>query len=170
MITDDDDSGWYSNRRVAVRQACGGLARACTTGLMLAMAVQLAAAQDPAPEGMDLATAASRRFPQPVASASLIGRTVLQPVESKTVLGRVKQVVRAHDGQVQLVMAFGGWLGVGARAIAVPVDAMALLGKDLEILDFTPKQLSAFPTFDASESDPIASDATIRIGLARPSH
>ena len=119
---------------------------------------------------MDLATAALRRFPQPVPAGTLIGQTVLQPVESKTVLGRVERVVRSRDGQVQLVVAYGGWLGMGARPIAVPLDAMALLGRDVEILDFTPKELSRFPAYDASLSDPVASNVTIRIGLARPSH
>ena len=144
--------------------------RAGVAAVVLAVTMQTALAQDPAPPGMDLATAASRRFPQPVPAGSLVGRTVLQPVESKTVLGWVEQVVRAHGGQVQLVLAYGGWFGIGARTIAVPVDAMALLGRDIEILDFTPKQLSGFPAYDRSSTDPVAPDETIRVGLARPSH
>ena len=47
-------------------------------------------------------------------------------------------------------MDFGGFLGFGTRPIAVPVDAMVLLGQDMEIVAFTPKQLRQFPTFSPS--------------------
>ena len=167
---DDDEASGRDGSHLAFWRACGCLAQAFAAALALAVTMATSSAQDPAPHGMDLATAASRRFPQPISAGSLIGRTVLQPVESKTVLGRVEQVVRAQDGQVQLVVAYGGWLGVGARPIAVPADAMALLGRDLEILDFTPKQLDGFPAYDASASDLVPSSVTIHIGLARPSH
>ena len=127
-------------------------------------------AQQPAPPGMSLATAAARRFPQPVRVGDLIDHTVLQPLESRPVLGHVGQVVRSGDGVVEVVVDYGGLFGIGARPIAVPVDAMALLGTDLEIVDFTPKQLRGFPTYDTAEATPIATDDTIRVGLARPSH
>ena len=129
-----------------------------------------ASAQNPAPPGMSIPTAAARRFPQLVRVGNLIGQTVLQPVENQDVLGNVKQVVRSRDGVVQIVVAYGGWFGIGARSIAVPVDAMALLGRDLEILDFTPEQLAKFPTFDGAGTVAVAIDDTIRVGLARPSH
>jgi len=129
-----------------------------------------ASAQQPAPPGMSLATAAAKRFPQPVRVADLIGRTVLQPLESQPVLGRVRQVVRTTDGVVEIVIDYGARLGVGGRLIAVPVDAMTLLGAEMEVVDFTPKQLSDFPPFDGAQSTSITPDNSIRVGLARPSH
>ncbi len=117
-----------------------------------------------------LAAQAARRFPQPVRAGDLIGRTVLRPAESQPVLGHVAQIVRSGDGAVLVVVAYGGLFGIGARPIAVPVDAVALLGVDLEIVDFTPAQLRGFPTFGAAGSIPLAPDDTIRVGLAKPSH
>ncbi len=144
------------------------LYRAILAVLILGGGVALA--QQPAPSGMSLAEAASRRFPQPVRVGDLIHRTVLRPVESQPVLGHVTQVVRRGDGVVEIVIDYGGLFGIGARPIAVPVEAMALLGRDMEILDFTPKQLNHFPAYDGVGATPIAPNDIIRVGLARPSH
>lgn len=124
----------------------------------------------PPPAGMSLATSAAMRFPQPVRVGELLGRDVLQPVERQTVLGRVRAVVRDADGTIQVVMEFGGFLGFGARPIAVPIDGMVLLGADMEVVAFTPDQLRAFPTFTPEGSIPLSDDAVVRVGLAKPSH
>ena len=119
---------------------------------------------------MGLAAAAAKRFPQPVRVGDLIGRTVLRPLESQPVLGHVTQVVRLPDGSVDVVLAYGGLFGVGGRLIAVPADAMALLGDEMEVVEFMPKQLDAFATFDGSDAVALQPQESIRVGLARPSH
>lgn len=124
----------------------------------------------PPPPGMTLAGSAAMRFPQPVRVGDLVGRDVLRPVESQDVLGHVRQVIRDSSGQIMVVIDFGGFLGFGSRPIAVPVDAMALLGEDVEVVAFTPQQLRQFPTFSASGTVPVPDDATIKVGLAKPSH
>jgi hypothetical protein len=124
----------------------------------------------PPPPGMSLANSAAMRFPQPVRVGDLPGRDVLQPVESQNVLGRVQDVVRLHDGTVAIVMTIGGVFGFGARPIAVPVDAMVLLGPDMEMVALTPRQLLGFLTFLPAGSESIPADATIKVGLAKPSH
>lgn len=110
------------------------------------------------------------RFPQPVRVGDLIGREVLRPVESQDVLGRVRRVVRDATGQIMVVVDFGGFLGFWSRPIAVPVDAMVLLGRDMEIVAFTPKQLQQFPTFSLSDTTDVPNDTIIKVGLAKPSH
>lgn len=110
------------------------------------------------------------RFPQPVRVGDLIGREVLRPVESQDVLGRVRRLVRDRNGETLVVVNFGGFLGFGSRPIAVPVDAMVLLGQDMEIVAFTPKQLRHFPTFSSEGTTDIADNSTIKVGLAKPSH
>ena len=110
------------------------------------------------------------RFPQPVRVGDLIGREVLRPVESQDVLGRVRRVVRDGNGQIMVVVDFGGFLGFDSRPIAVPVDAMVLVGQDMEIVAFTPKQLRQFPTFSRVGTTDVADDALIKVGLAKPSH
>jgi hypothetical protein len=124
----------------------------------------------PPPPGMSLAESTAMRFPQPVRVGDLIGRDVLRPVESQQVLGKVRRLVRDRDGHIMVVVDFGGFLGFGSRPIAVPVNAMVLLGKDTEIVAFTPEQLRQFPTFSASGTTDIANDTIIRMGLAKPSH
>ena len=113
---------------------------------------------------------AADRFPQPVVVGSLLRRTVLQPEESKPVLGHVADIVRAKDGSLDAVVNYGGFLGFYTRPIAVPVDAMALLGEYMEILDFTPEQLKGFPTFDPVGTTPVPRSETIRVALAKPAH
>ena len=85
-------------------------------------------------------------------------------------LGHVLSVIRTTEGQVEIVIRYGGHFGWGGRPIAVPVDAMVLLGSELEILDYTPEQLDAFPNFEAAGTVPIANDEQIRMGLAHPTH
>jgi hypothetical protein len=124
----------------------------------------------PPPPGMSLAESAAVRFPQPVRVGDLLGRQVLRPVESQDVLGRVRRVVRDQNGQIMVVVNFGGFLGFGTRPIAVPADAMVLLGQDMEIVAFTPNQLQQFPTFSPSGTTDVADDTIIKVGLAKPSH
>jgi hypothetical protein len=121
------------------------------------------------PDAGALAAAAARRFPQPVRVGDLLHRDVLQPVESQNVLGSVR-VVRNSTGQVVVVVNFGGILGFGARPIAVPVDAMVLVGDVMEIVAYTPKELRAFPMFSGAGTVALGPDAVIRVGLAKPSH
>jgi hypothetical protein len=124
----------------------------------------------PPPPGMSLADSAAMRFPQPVRVGDLVGREVLRPVESQDVLGRVRRLVRDRNGQIMVVIDFDGFLGFGSRPIAVSVDAMVLLGQDMEVVAFTPKQLQQFPTFSPSGTTDVPDDTIIKVGLAKPSH
>jgi hypothetical protein len=144
--------------------------------ILLAMSVNVAEAQSPTPggmpppQGMSLVDSNAMRFPQPVRVGNLLGEDVLRPVESQQVLGRVHGLVRDGDGQVMVVMDFGGFLGFGSRLIAVPVNAMVLLGKVMEVVAYTPKQLRRFPTFSPAGTTELANDTIIKVGLAKPSH
>ena len=117
-----------------------------------------------------LAEKAADRFPQPVVVGTLIHHAVLQPLESQPILGHVKQIVRAADGTIKVVVDYGGFFGFGARPIAVPVDAMVVSGQFMEIVEFTPDQLDKFPTYKDGTDTPLAPDATVRVPLAKPSH
>jgi hypothetical protein len=117
-----------------------------------------------------LAEAAARRFPQPVRVGDLLHRQVLGPLESQPSVGRVHTVVARADGVVEVVLDYGGIFGFFTRRIAVPVDAMALLGEYMVMLGFTPEQLTALPDFTESGTTKLAADATIRVALAKPAH
>lgn len=143
---------------------------------LLVVMARVAGAQSPAPggmpppQGMSLADSNAMRFPQPVRVGDLIGEDVLRPVESQQVLGRVHGLVRGSDGQVLVVMDFGGFVGFGSRLIAVPANAMVLLGQVMEVAAYTPKQLRRFPTFSPAGTTKLANDVIIKVGLAKPSH
>ncbi len=124
----------------------------------------------PPPSGMSLAKSAAMRFPQPVRVGSLLHRDVLKPVESQIVLGRVVRLVRNAQGAIDVVVDYGGFLGIASRPIAVPLDAMVLLGADMEIVAYTPRQLRNLPTFSAAGTTPLPSDTIVKVGLAKPSH
>ena len=124
----------------------------------------------PPPVGMSLAESAGMRFSQPVRVGSLLHEDVLLPAESQRFLGTIEQVVRDRDGVLQVVIEYGGFLGFDARPIAVPVDAVVVLGNVVEVVAYTPKQLTQFPTFSAENTMPVDSDSIIQVGLAKPSH
>ena len=156
-----------------VRRTLTGLT---VTGALFAAIAGMAHAQSatpggmPPPPGMSLAESAAMRFPQPVRVGALLDRDVLRPVESQDVLGHVRAVVRDSSGNILVVIGFGGFLGFGSRPIAIPIDAMVLLGQDMEVVAYTPEQLRKFPTFSPAGTTPIAEGAMIKVGLAKPSH
>lgn len=124
----------------------------------------------PPPPGMSLAASAVMRFPQPVRVGDLIQRDVIEPVESQNYLGKVTQIVRAADGSVAAIIDLAGFLRLGARPVSVPIDALVLLGDVVEVVALTPGQLRHLPDFTPGTSTPLAPDAIIKVGLAKPSH
>jgi hypothetical protein len=66
-----------------------------------------------------------------------------------------------------VVIDLGGFSGFGSRPIAVPLDAMVLLGQDMEVVSFTPEELRRFPTFSPSGTTPVADDAIIKVGSSK---
>ncbi len=124
----------------------------------------------PPPPGMALAQSAAMRFPQPVRVGDLPGRPVLEPTESQTVLGSIKSIVQDSAGRTLVVIDLAHWFGLATRTVAVPVDAMVLVGDAVEIVAYTPDQLWTLPTFDAPAATALPAGATIKVGLAKPSH
>ncbi len=122
------------------------------------------------PSQAELAAQSARRFPQPVRVGDLLHRAVLKPVESQDVLGHVDQVLRGPDGAVSVVMRYGGLLGLGTHPIAVPLDAMVLVGQVLEVIGLTPRQLRELPAYQGGDGVELPDDAVIKVGLAKPSH
>jgi hypothetical protein len=159
--------------RTPVTMTCDAMSQhLAPLGLSLALAwfAVGAAAQEAAPPGSDLAAFAAKRFPQPVRVGDLIHRTVLAPLESRPILGYVRNVVRLGNDELAIVINYGGFWGLGGRDIAIPAQGMVLLGQELEVLDFTPENLRAFPTFAAGSAPVLGADEVIRMGLAHPSH
>lgn len=112
----------------------------------------------------------ARRLPQPVRVGDLAGRRLLRPIERQDVLGRVASIARQPDGTLVAVIRTGGLLGLGTHLVAVPLDATALLGEHLALIDLTPEALQALPSFDPAGAPVLAPDQVVRVGLVRPFH
>lgn len=113
---------------------------------------------------------AARRLPQPVRAGELTGRRLLRPIERQDLLGRVASVARQPDGALVAVVRTGGVSGLGTHLVAVPLDATALLGEHLALMDITPEALRALPSFDPASAPALAPDQVVRVGLVRPFH
>ncbi|WP_237477102.1 hypothetical protein [Lichenibacterium dinghuense] len=140
----------------------------------------------PPPGGMSgaqMAARSDRRFPQPVRVGALVGRELLSPYEWQPVLGRIAAVVRRGDGSLDVVVHLDGrlgldwlglgwvdWWGFGSRRVSVPVDAVALLGEYVGLMDLTSERLRALPDFAPASTVDLKPDETIRVGLVPPFH
>lgn len=123
----------------------------------------------PTPEQKMLA-----RFPQPVLVGDLIGVPVLDGNDST--IGYVRQVVQTPDGKVKLIVPYrkwlgwarnGGWLDGGRRPVAVPIEVVALLARQINAVDMARDAFDAAPTWTPGETRSIPPSQTITIALGR---
>ena len=128
------------------------------------------AAAPPAIDLPALSAAAARRFPQPVRVGDLLGKDVLKPVESQPVLGHVAAVVHRPDGGLDVIIHYGGLFGAGSHPIAVPAEAIALVGPSVAAVGFTPEQLDRFPAVPFPHAGTLGPNEEIRLGIVRPFH
>ena len=106
-----------------------------------------------------------RRFPQPVRVGDLIGLPLLDWDDST--LGYVRHVVRTPEGKIQLIVNQGRLFGWGGRLVQVPIEAVAILARQINLLDISLEEFRAAPAWSAAATQPIPSDDTIRIALSR---
>lgn len=107
----------------------------------------------------------NRRYPQPVKVGDLVGLRVLD--DDDVTIGYVQQVTRTAQGKVVLVVSYGGLFGWRGRDVGVPIEAVAIFGRQLASLDMQPKDYAAAPNWVPADGRPIAPDQKILIGLTR---
>lgn len=116
----------------------------------------------------------ARRFPQPIRVGALLGLPVLDWRDST--IGYIAEVVRTPGGKIQLVVPYrarlgwlpSGWLfDWGRRPVAVPLEAVAILARQVAALDMSREQFDAAPTFNVAQAAPASPDDTIQIALTR---
>jgi hypothetical protein len=109
------------------------------------------------------------RFPQPVRVGDLIGLPILDDYD--VTIGHVRNVVRTPQGKIQLVVTYGGWptgwFDWEGRPVPVPIEAVAILGRQIAALDMPPKEFAAAPTWSSADGQPIPPDEKIRIAITR---
>jgi hypothetical protein len=115
-----------------------------------------------------------KRFPQPVRVGFLIGLPVLDWQDST--IGYVRDVVRTADGKIKLIVPYGRWLGwirYGGifdwirRPVAVPLETVAILARQINALEMSREEFAAAPAWVASQGRPIPQDEKIQIAIAR---
>ncbi len=107
----------------------------------------------------------ARRHPQKVRAGDLVGLPLLD-LDDRT-LGFVRQVTRTPDGGVVLVVPVGGWFGWGGRPVPVPLETVAILGRQIALLDIPREDLPGLATWQGAGDTPIAADETLRIAITR---
>lgn len=111
-----------------------------------------------------------KRFPQPVRVGDLIGLRVLD--YDDLTIGRVQQVVRTPAGKVELIVPYGGLFGLSVpgwrtRPVAVPIETVAILGRQIAALDMQREEFATAPTWSAAEAMTIAPGEMIQIAITR---
>ena len=109
------------------------------------------------------------RYPQPVKVGFLIGLPVLD--ERDSTYGYIREVVRTADGKIVLVVPYRAWLGWaptgwGRKDVAVPIETVAILARQVAALDFSRDDFAAAPPYTPSGT-PLAADETIKIAVYR---
>lgn len=87
----------------------------------------------------------ARRFPQEVKVGDLIGLPVLD--DNDITLGRGQQVVRDPQGKIKLIVSYSAWFGWFGRPVAVAIEVVAILGRQVASLDMEPPEYAKAPTW-----------------------
>jgi hypothetical protein len=107
----------------------------------------------------------SRRFPQKVLVGHLIGLPVLD--DNDVTLGLVQKVVRTPEGKIKLIVSYSKWFGWFGRPVAVPIEVVAILGRQINSVDMKPAEYAAASTWSLGRDQVIPDDEIIRIALGR---
>jgi sporulation protein YlmC with PRC-barrel domain len=80
-------------------------------------------------------------------------------------LGDVERVVQGPDGKQHVVIGAGGFLGIGERQVAIPVERVAVQGDRLVVQGMTEAQIKAQPPFDRNNRTfrELERDATVQV-------
>jgi hypothetical protein len=122
------------------------------------------AAKQPTPEEIF-----NSRFPQPVKVGDLVGLPVLDYDDAT--IGHVRNVVRTPTGKVQLIVTHGGWPAGWStwrsRLVSVPIEVVAILGRQIVALEMSRDQFASARTWSDADGQAIAPTETIRIAISR---
>ena len=133
--------------------------------VVLAQAMVPPTGMDDANKPMPMVERMNRRFPQPVRVGDLIGLPVLD--DRSSTLGFVRQVVRTATGNIQLIVSYSRWFGWFGRPVAVPIEAVAILARQIASVEMQPPEYAKAPTWMPGADQRLPDNDTIRIALTR---
>jgi hypothetical protein len=82
-------------------------------------------------------------------------------------LVHVQRVVRTPGGKIKLIVGYSRWFGWFGRPVAVPIEVVAILARQIASLDMPPSEYEAASTWTEGRDMPIPDDDIIRIALTR---
>lgn len=111
-----------------------------------------------------------KRFPQPVHVGHLLAMPMLD--DSHSTIGYVRTVARSPEGKIFLVVPYSTWFGWartewGKRAVAVPIEVVGIMGRQLVSLDMSRDDFDEAPTWEPSQGQPISPNEKILVALGR---
>ena len=80
----------------------------------------------------------------------------------------MRHVVRTSEGKIQLIVNQGRLFGWGGRLVQVPIEAVAILARQIDLLDISVEEFRAAPAWSAATTQPIPADDTIKIANQSP--
>lgn len=119
----------------------------------------------PEADGLTPEERMNRRFPQKVRVGDLRGLPLLD-YDDRT-LGHVTKVVRTSGGGIVLVSRCGDWFGHGGRLVGIPIETVAILARQLNVLDIPREDFPALPDWKEADGTAIPDDSVIRIAISR---
>jgi hypothetical protein len=75
--------------------------------------------------------------------------------------------VGSPEGKIKLIVTYSRWFGWFGRPVAVPIEAVAILAKEIASLEMPPAEYAKAPTWTAGTDRPLAESEIIRIALTR---
>ena len=120
---------------------------------------------DASPQDESLEEKFEKRFPQKVRVGDLIGLPVLD--DDDVTLGHVQEVVRDPQGKTKLIVSYSRWFGWFGRPVAVPIEAVAILARQIASVEMQPPEYAKAPTWMPGADQRLPDADTIRIALTR---
>ena len=111
-----------------------------------------------------------KRFPHPVRVGDLLGLALLD--DSDSTIGYVRDVVRSADGKIFLIVPYSTWFGWapvnwGKRPVAVPIEVVAILARQLDALDMSRDDFNDADTWTPDQGKSIPREEKTLIALGR---
>jgi hypothetical protein len=106
-----------------------------------------------------------RRFPQEAKVGDLIGLPVLD--DNDLTLGHIVKIVRTPEGKIRLIVSYSRWFGWFGRPVAVPIEVVVIMGRQLASVDMQPAEYAAAPTWAEGRDEAIGNGEIIRVALGR---
>jgi hypothetical protein len=82
-----------------------------------------------------------------------------------TKVGDVERIVQSQDGKREFIVGVGGFLGLGERHVAIPLENVVVRGNRLMLEGLTEDQLKRMPAIDRNSRDlkDVDGNATIEL-------